>query len=141
MKAFFDTSVLVPLFIEGHAHHEASYQAVSRIKTNEGACAAHGLTELYSTLTRMPGKERRSPQEAMLLIDTLRSELKVFALTADEYLRCLDANAKLGVAGGAIYDAVLGQTALKSGAQYIYTWNLRHYSRLGPEVAKRLRTP
>lgn len=77
----------------------------------------------------------------MLLIDSLVAELKVFALTADEYYRCLSANSKLGIAGGSIYDAVHGQAALKSGARDIYTWNLRHYSLLGPEITKRLRTP
>ncbi len=141
MKAFFDTSVLVPLFVAGHPHHELSFRAVSSFRTGEASCSAHGLAELYSTLTRLPGTARRSPQEAMLLIDSLVAELKVFTLTADEYYRCLASNSKLGIAGSSIYDAVLGQAALKSGARHIYTWNLRHYSLLGPEITKRLRTP
>jgi hypothetical protein len=49
--------------------------------------------------------------------------------------------AAAGVTGGGIYDAVLGHCALKAGAGTIYTWNVKHFNRLGPEIARRVATP
>jgi hypothetical protein len=43
--------------------------------------------------------------------------------------------------GGAIYDALLAHCALKAKADTIFTWNIDHFRRVGPEVAKRVRTP
>jgi predicted nucleic acid-binding protein len=63
------------------------------------------------------------------------------ALTGEEYLQALEESAGRGIAGGAIYDALLAQCALKVEASTIYTWNVRHYSLCGDEVVKRLRTP
>jgi predicted nucleic acid-binding protein len=47
----------------------------------------------------------------------------------------------MGVVGGVIYDAVIAQCALKSRAEKIYTWNIRHFRQFGPEVEKKLHTP
>ena len=38
--------------------------------------------------------------------------------------------------GGTIYDALLAKCALKANATTIYTWDLEHFRRLGPEVAR-----
>ena len=46
----------------------------------------------------------------------------------------LEAASALGVVGGGIYDALLAHCALKAGAETIFTWNAKHYSRCGPEV-------
>ncbi len=77
----------------------------------------------------------------MLFVATLRERLTIIALTEEEYFHCMEANSALGVVGGTIYDALLAYCALKSGAEVIYSWNIRHYQLLGPDVAKRLSTP
>jgi predicted nucleic acid-binding protein len=141
VRAFFDSSVLVPLYLEAHEHHAASYRAVNRYKTGEAGCAAHTLAEVYSALTRLPGKLRTSTEQAMLHIDALRAEFKVISLSADDAYRCLNSNSRLGITGGSIYDALVAQAALKADAERIYTWNMRHFSRLGEDVTKRLYTP
>ena len=46
-----------------------------------------------------------------------------------------------GISGGAIYDALIAQCALKAKAQFLYTWNVKHFTRLGPEIANRVREP
>jgi predicted nucleic acid-binding protein len=139
--AFFDSSVLVALYHETHMHHAQSYRAVNRYGKGEAGCAAHTLAEVYSSLTRLPGKLRTSPEQAMLHIDALRAELKTVSLSVDQIHRCLNECSRLGIAGGSTYDALVAHAALKAGANRIYTWNLRHFSLLGPEVTKRLRTP
>jgi len=49
--------------------------------------------------------------------------------------------AGIGLAGGAVYDALLGAGALKSGAETIYTWNIRDFLRLTPQAAERVARP
>ena len=68
MKAFFDTSVLVPVFYGDHLHHKASLDVFVRFDKRTACCGAHALAEIFSTLTRMPGKHRISGDQAMLFI-------------------------------------------------------------------------
>jgi predicted nucleic acid-binding protein len=49
--------------------------------------------------------------------------------------------ADCGLPGGQVYDALLLACARKSGADAIYTWNLKHFRQLAPDLAKRIRTP
>jgi predicted nucleic acid-binding protein len=140
MKAFFDTSVLVPVFYGDHTHHQASLQLFTEHQKNSGCCGAYSLAEVYSTLTRMPGRHRISGEQAMLFIGNIRERLSIIALDGDEYARALESSAALGIVGGAIYDALLAACATKARAQAIYTWNARHYAQCGPAVTALLRT-
>lgn len=141
MKHFFDTSVLVAAFQEDHEHHEPSFAAFLKADRSRACCAAHSLAEVFSTLTRMPGKNRVSGEQAMLFLENVRERLSVVTLTGDEYFAALTDAASAGIVGGAIYDALLARCAVKSGAATIYTWNVRHYQRLGSEVARRVKVP
>ena len=141
MKGFFDTSVLVPVFYGDHVHHRQSLGLFIRFDKTTGCCAAHSLAEVYSTLTRMPGKHRISAEQAMLFIGSIRERLSIIALTGDEYADALQASSALGIVGGSIYDAMLAHCAVKARAETIYSWNVKHYAQCGPEVIRRLRTP
>ena len=141
MKAFFDTSVLLPVFLEDHDHHEASLKAFLGVDKKNGCCAAHSLAEVYATSTRLPGKHKLSGEQAFLFIQDVEERLTVVALTPQEYSRVIRIAATNGVVGGTIYDALLAHCALKAGADLIYTWNTRHFQQFGPEITRRLRTP
>jgi predicted nucleic acid-binding protein len=141
MKAFLDTSVLVPVFYGDHTHHLASLEVFIQFNKSSGCCGAHSLAEVYSTLTRMPGKHRLSGAQTMLFIGDIRERLSVISLTGDEYAEALESFAALGIVGGSIYDALLAYCAIKAGAETIYSWNTRHYAQCGPDVTQRLRTP
>jgi predicted nucleic acid-binding protein len=141
MKGFFDTSVLVPVFYGDHVHHKASLDLFVRFDKTTGCCAAHSLAEVYSTLTRMPGKHRISGEQAMLFIGSIRERLSIIALTGDEYADALQASSALGIVGGGIYDAMLAHCAVKAQAETIYSWNSRQYALCGAEVTRRLSTP
>lgn len=141
MKGFFDTSVLVPVFYGTHVHHQASFDLFIQFDKSTGCCGAHSLAEVYSTLTRMPGKHRISGEQAMLFIGSIRERLSIVALDGDEYADALQASSALGIVGGGIYDAMLARCALKAQAETIYSWNGRHYAQCGVEVTRRLRTP
>jgi len=139
MKGFFDTSVLVPVFYGSHVHHQASLELFIQFDKSTGCCGAHSLAEIYSTLTRTPGKHRISGEQAMLFVGSVR--LSIIALDGDEYADALQASSARGIVGGGIYDAMLAHCALKARAETIYSWNGRHYAQCGLEVTTRLRTP
>ena len=141
MKAFLDTSVLVATFYGDHEHHGPSMDLFLRYPKRESCCAAHSLAEVYASLTGMPGKDRASPDETMLFLANVRERCSIVTLTGEEYTKAIQASAAAGVTGGGIYDGLLGHCALKAGAEVIYTWNLKHFKRLGIEIAKLVATP
>ncbi len=141
MKAFFDTSVLVPVFYGNHIHHQASISLFIQFDKLTGCCGAHSLAEVYATLTRMPGKHRISADQAMLFIGSVRERLSIIALTGNEYADALQTAATRDIVGGGIYDALLAYCARKAQAEVIYTWNTRHYSLCAHEVVQRIQTP
>jgi predicted nucleic acid-binding protein len=141
VKAFLDTSVLVATFYGDHEHHEPSIELFLRYGKREVCCGAHSLAEVYASLTGMPGKDRAGADEAMLFLGNIRERLSLIALTGEEYFKAMEASAAAGVTGGGIYDALLGHCALKAGAETIYTWNMKHFKRLGPDIAGRVTTP
>lgn len=141
MKAFLDTSVLVATFYNGHEHHKSSFELFLNQGKGRGCAAAHSLAELYSVLTGMPGKERASGDEALLFLGNIRDRLTIVSLDPEEYFRVAEAAAATGVTGGGIYDAILGHCALKAKAESIYTWNVKHFKRLGEDIAARVRNP
>lgn len=141
MKVFLDTSVLVPVFYGDHVHHDASLSLFVQCQKSNGCCGAHSLAEVYSTLTRMPGRNRISGEQAMLFIGSIRERLSIVVLAGNEYAAALEDSAARGIVGGAVYDSLLAHCALKAKAEMIYTWNERHYVLCGPSVTERLRSP
>jgi predicted nucleic acid-binding protein len=141
VRLFFDTSVLVPVFIPGHEHHDRSLAAFSAVDRSGGFCAAHSLAEVYATLTRLPGKYRAAPDQAVLCLETVEERLNVVALDAAEYVSAIRDAAGIGIEGGTLYDALLGACAVKAKADILYTWNTRDFQRLGANLSKRLRAP
>lgn len=141
MRSFFDTSVLVPVFLEEHGHHEASLKAFLKAGRQQDGCAAHSMAEVYSTLTRLPGKHRLSGEQVALFLENMRERLTLIALDAEDYGVVLQEAALAGIVGGTIYDALIARCALKAKAEILYTWNVKHFQQFGPEVSRRLRTP
>jgi predicted nucleic acid-binding protein len=141
VKAFLDTSVLVATFYAHHQHHQPSIDLFLRFKKNEACCGAHSLPEIYASLTGRTGRDRISGDQVMLFLGDLRERLTIVTLSDQEYFKAVEASSALGIAGGAIYDAILGHCALKSKAQTIYTWNTKDFLRLGEAIADRVKAP
>ena len=141
MNAFFDTSVLVAAFYDEHEHHESSFDLFSQQQKSTACTAAHCLAEVYAVVTGMPGKDRASPDEALLFLHDIRKHLSSVALDESEYFKVLEDAAAAGIVGGSAYDAIIAHCALKANAQSIYTWNVKHFNRLGETVAARVRQP
>ena len=59
------------------------------------------------------------------------------ALNGSEYVQA----GELAAASGGIHDALIWQCFLKSQAEVLYTWNLKHFLRLGGRISGRVRPP
>ena len=77
----------------------------------------------------------------MRFLGDVLERLMVVSLDNQEYFKVLETSSALGIAGGAIYDALLGHCALKANAQTIYTWNAKYFMRLGSTIAGRVKIP
>ncbi len=99
------------MLVQTHAAHAA---VVGWCHGREVALSGHALAETYSVLTRLPGDLRLTPRDAArLLADRLAEPLVIEADTA----RILPAVlSPLGIAGGAVYDALVALAAVQHGA-------------------------
>ena len=107
----------------------------------EASCAAHTLAELYASLTGMRPPHRVRPEQAALILDHFRTNLDCIALTANEVFQTIRQAAALKLPGGIIYDALLLACARKVQAEQIYTWNVKHFQMIAPDLAERIVTP
>jgi predicted nucleic acid-binding protein len=141
LKWFFDTSVLLPAFLEDHAEHDRCLAVYAPSNKRVACCGAHSLAEVYATVTRLPGEFRASPEQAILFLSDIQEHLTIVSLESAEYFRAIHQAALNGIVGGTIYDAVLAACAIKARAEIIYTDNETHFRMLGPDVGRRVRRP
>lgn len=99
------------------------------------------MAEVYATLTAMRPPNRFLPQQAMLVLDHMRTSLQSVTLTAQEVFETIRRTAALKLPGGIVYDALLLGCARKANAERIYTWNERHFQMVAPDLAERIVTP
>lgn len=141
MKALLDSSVLVASFYEDHEHHLPSLELLLRHKKRDACLATHSFAEVYATLTAMPGAKRVTPAEAVLFLESIRERLTAIAMDGDDYIQAAELAAESGASSGGIYDAIIGQCFLKSRAEFLYTWNLKHFQKLRANIGKNVRPP
>ena len=106
-----DTSVAIPLLVRSHHDHAA----VARWWGGQDvALAGHALAETYSVLTRLPGDARLAPADAARLL-TARFSAPLL-LNRSRARKLPDTLARLGIAGGAVYDALVALAAKEHDA-------------------------
>lgn len=126
-----DSSVVVAGFATWHMFHAPARVVIDRNPSIIG----HALIEGYSVLTRLPSPHRAEPDLVTAFLDaTFPGEPLV--LDPGE-LRALTLRlATLGITGGAVYDALIGATAV-SHRQQLVTCDVRAaktYERVGCRV-------
>jgi predicted nucleic acid-binding protein len=110
-KLGLDTSVAIPLLVQTHASHT---EVAAWWAGREVALTGHALAETYSVLTRLPGDLRLMPTDAARLIhERFAAPLLLAARTSRRLPAMLS---QLGIAGGAVYDALVGLAAVENGA-------------------------
>lgn len=107
-----DTSVAVPLLVRTHRAHG---DVMRWLGGRTVALSGHALVETYSVLTRLPGDLRVRPVDAARLL----SERFVgpLLLGADKSARLPELLSRMGIAGGAAYDALVGLAAVEHDAE------------------------
>jgi predicted nucleic acid-binding protein len=105
-----DTSVAVALSVADHEHHRATSRALGRRRLG---LAGHAAFETFSVLTRLPTPARRSSAIVAHLLATSFPGTRFLDERATAALLAELGN--LGVAGGAVYDALVGTCAKEHG--------------------------
>jgi predicted nucleic acid-binding protein len=105
-----DTSVAIAVVVEDHEHHAATLRAIGERSVG---LAGHAAFETFSVLTRLPPPTRRSPDAVLRLLSANFPSIKY--LTASGAAALLAKFANLAIAGGSVYDALVGAAAAESG--------------------------
>ncbi len=109
-RAAVDTSVAVPYLMRSHRSHDEVRRELGRF---ELVLTGHSLVETYSVLTRLPGDSRLAPPDAVRLLE---SNFAPVVHPATETRSTLVTHlASCGVAGGAVYDALVALAARDAG--------------------------
>ena len=126
-----DTSVAVALLVMDHELHRT---AMATLKGRRVGLAGHAAFETFSVLTRLPPPNRRSPSSvAHALSQNFPATVHVSAEGATRLLQQLEDGR---IAGGAIYDALVGYAAVEHRRRLV-TADVRAtsvYRLLGVEV-------
>lgn len=129
--ALLDTSTAIALIVEDHEAHAATLEV---LRGRRLGLAGHAWFETYSILTRLPAGLRRSPSDVLRLLTTNFPESGFLG-----EMESIDLGAelvRLGISGGAVYDALVGAAARQHGRPLV-SGDLRArtvYEALGLEV-------
>lgn len=109
-----DTSVAVALVVGDHEAHADTTAALSGIALG---LAGHAFFETYSVLTRLPQPLRRGPREVFEILshDFPHNRFLAVERTLDLTGRLAD----LGLAGGSVYDALVGSVSVEHGLRLV----------------------
>jgi predicted nucleic acid-binding protein len=101
-----DTSVVVAAFASWHEGHRAALECLRR----DPRLPAHVAVETFSVITRLPAPHRAPGK---LVAEFLRQRFRnpLLTLPPNAHLRLVEQAAAVGLAGGAIYDAMIAATA------------------------------
>lgn len=105
-----DTSAAIALLHDTNPAHEAVLSATHGLARG---LAGHALFETYSVMTRMPGQARVERRLARRMIE--RAFPASVALPPDASLHAVATLSEAGIAGGAVYDGLVGLAAKAAG--------------------------
>ena len=129
-----DSNVVIAALLSWHQHHEQALRALQEALNNSAVVPVHVILESFSVLTRLPSPHRLSAQDAgRLLVNTFRGHAKMIGFGPSDLWQLVDLLVERDVSGGTTYDGVILQCARRAGADRLYTFNIRHFSRLDPE--------
>jgi predicted nucleic acid-binding protein len=109
-----DTSVAVAALDRGHAAHAVCAAAVRSVRP---VLAGHAAWETFSVLTRMPGQLAVDAPTAADVIG--RTFPAVCWLAPDAAQDLFVRLATIGIVGGAVYDALVGEAARTNGRRLL----------------------
>ncbi len=131
VDALLDTSTAVALLVADHEAHVRTVEATRGLRLG---LSGHAWFETYSVLTRLPAGVRRSPADVHRLL--AHDFPSAWFLGADETRALAAEFARLRIAGGAVYDALVGAAARQHDLPLLTSdaRALRTYDALGVRV-------
>lgn len=91
------------------ARHEAHAETVAAVAGYRLGLAGHAWFETFSVLTRLPPGSRRSPRDVASI---LRHDFGESRYLGEQSAQAMTRElAEAGIAGGSVYDALVGATA------------------------------
>ncbi|MBI2705588.1 MAG: type II toxin-antitoxin system VapC family toxin [Actinobacteria bacterium] len=105
-----DTSVAVALVVADHQNHEETLEAIGKRRLG---LAGHAAFETFSVLTRLPPPARRSPAVVAELLAANFPGSRYLSASAAK--RLMSRLVRIGIAGGSVYDALVGAAAKEHG--------------------------
>ena len=118
MKSLFDTSALRAALEESNQFHDRALAWLERVHQGEidGVISTHVLAELYSNLTGQVRPLIPTSRALDLINRNVLSAFEIIGLTEDDYRLVLERATRMDIRGGAIYDALIAQAAIKANA-------------------------
>jgi predicted nucleic acid-binding protein len=105
-----DTSVAIAIVLADHEGHRETVEAVTGMRLG---LAGHAWFETCSVLTRLPPGQRRSPIDVRAILE--HDFPASVTLDADQVPGLRRELAELGIAGGAVCDALVGAASRAHG--------------------------
>lgn len=126
-----DTCAAVALLVEDHEHHDMAFEALTDRRLG---LAGHAAFETYSVLTRLPPPNRRTAAAVARLLEVNFPDSRF--LSSKEAEALLASVADHAIAGGSVYDALAGATAVEQGLPLVSRDRraLPTYRELGADV-------
>lgn len=144
MRVYLDTPLIVAASVKTHSHH---YEAAATLRLVQkraltGVISGHGLAEAYAVLTRTPFIPRLYPSDVWNALSVnVIPHFEIVSLSAEMYREAIKSCAESGWLGGRIYDALHLCCAKHSSCDRIYTFNVRHFRQLAPDLADCIGSP
>lgn len=142
MSVLYDTSSLVAALLELHPRHAWARTQIDRTRTPNftALISTHSIAELFSVLTRHP-QAQVPPRLAAEAIERALTRFEVVELNREDYRLAVQRLGELGIQGGAIFDALIAEAALKAQVDELITLNPKHFLRLGERISRLVRAP
>ncbi|MGH8929491.1 MAG: type II toxin-antitoxin system VapC family toxin [Egibacteraceae bacterium] len=126
-----DTSAAVAFLVADHEYHDVVFGLLA---SRQLGLARHAAFETFSVLTRLPPPARRTPAAVSRLLVSNFPQSRF--LSAERAARPLSELADHGIAGGTVYDALVGATAVEHDLSLVSRDRraLEVYRELGADV-------
>jgi predicted nucleic acid-binding protein len=144
VKVYVDTNIVVGSIVDTHIHYDRCKPLMDEIAGGkyEGFISGHGLTEIYSVLTRTPFVPRFRPTDVwQILSDDILPLLQLVALSNTDYRSIVQDCAGMGFVSGRVHDLAHLRAAEKAGCQRVYTFDVRGFQALAPNLSSRILMP
>ncbi len=126
-----DTSIAIPLVLANHPDHDA---VTGWVGDHRLGLSGHAAFDAFAVLSRLPVPHRRSPAQLRLMFD--RTFPATAFLSAERAATLWEAMAEHAIAGGAVFDALVGAAAAENGTTLMTRDRraLKTYAALGVAV-------